>query len=309
MVSISRFVTGLLLALFFTSATSAEEARTISLPGKQLFPESIAIESSGGVYLSSVTQAEILYLDPETGKAADFVESGAFGLASVGGLQLGPDGKVLYACNSDLGLTSHPADGGPALLAFDVADRKRVSRWALPGGGLCNDMAIAEDGTIYVTDSFVPRILVLRPDADELTPLTVDQRFSGKGFNLSGIAVLEGRLIVAKFNSGELFSVDRASRQVEPLRLSQQLLQPDGIAVAGPDTLLVAESGGRLSKLVLSGNNVDVTVLAEGLRGPSDVALADGRAFVLEGQLDRLPGFDPEARPPEPFLIKIFDLN
>lgn len=309
MISVSRFVHWLLPAVLLVIPASAGEVERISLPGKQLFPESIAMDSRGGMFVSSVTEATILYLDPATGQVSEFVENGAFGLASVGGLQLSPDGKTLYACNSDLGLTERPAESGPALLAFDVAGRRLASRWELPGGGLCNDLAIDKDGTIYVTDSFVPRILVRSPGATELVPFVVDERFSGQGFNLSGIAILEDRLIVSKFNSGELFSIDLASRQVEPLRLDKSLQMPDGIAVIGSDTLLVAESGGNLSRVVVSGSTAAVTVLAEGLRAPSDVVAAGKQAYVLEGQLDRLPGFDPEARPPEPFLIKVFELD
>jgi len=309
MFSVTRFANWLLPALLLVAPAKADQFERIPLPGGQLFPESIAIDSRGGIYVGSVTKAQILYVDPRTGQAVDFVASGAFGLASVGGLQLSANGKTLYACNSDLGLTGPPAGGGTALLAFDVDQGKPISRWPLPGGGLCNDVAIAEDGAIYVTDSFVPRILVLSPGAGELRPFTADPRFSGEGFNLSGIVVLEDRLIVSKFNSGELFSVDRDSGQVEPLRLNKKLLNPDGMAVAGPDTLLVAESGGRLSSLLVSGNAANVTVLADGLLGPSDVALKGNLAFVLEGQLNRLPGFDPQARLPEPFVIKVFDLD
>ncbi|MCK7613457.1 hypothetical protein [Roseibium sediminicola] len=309
MVSVSRFAHWLLPAILIITPASAGEVERISLPGKHLFPESIAMDSRGGTYVSSVTRAEILYLDSETRQISGFVERGSFGLASVGGLQLGPEEKVLYACNSDLGLTEHPTESGPALLAFDVAERRLVSRWELPGGGLCNDLAIAEDGTIYVTDSFMPRILSLPPGGSELTPFLVDERFSGQGFNLSGIVILEDRLIVSKFNSGELFSVDLATRNVVPLRLDKSLQMPDGIAVVGSDTLLVAESGGRVSRVVVSSETAAVTVLADGLRAPSDVMAAGKQVFVLEGQLDRLPGFDPEGRQPEPFLVRVFEFD
>lgn len=302
---------GLLAAATISNLGLSDELDQIALPGETLFPESLAIDEAGGVYVSSVLEARILYVTPER-EIEDFVARGEHGLISVGGLKLSSDGTTLFACNSDLGMNEFAGASSPALLAFDVSDKSLTGRWELPGGGLCNDIAISEDGEVYVTDSFVPRVLKLSPDRTELTPILLDQRFTGEGFNLSGIVHTSDGLFVAKFNSGELYHIPMGPNGVPgdavPLALSQPLFAPDGLALLNESTFLVAESAGRLVKVTVSGHEAQVEVLASDLRAPTAVSIDDGQAYVLIGQLDRLPNPQGSSPVPEPFRIEILDL-
>ena len=141
---------------------------TISLPGDTLFPEGIAADSQGGLYIGSLAGGRILYLQPGNFSPRVFVQDGANGLMSVGGLIVSPDGETLFACNSDIGISTFTGLSKPGLVAFDTKSGVIKGRWDFPGGGLCNDMTMMPDGTILMTDSFIPRILALKAGAKSL---------------------------------------------------------------------------------------------------------------------------------------------
>jgi hypothetical protein len=61
----------------------------------------------------------------------------------------------------------------------------------LPGKtNLCNDMTVASDGTVYVTNSLTPQILQLKPGGKALEVWVEDKRFQPpSGAGLDGIAI------------------------------------------------------------------------------------------------------------------------
>lgn len=298
---------GLSLSTVATLATTAPARDQIVLPKSASFPESIAIDSAGGIYTGSVTLGNIIYLPADGDAPKIFVEGGTNGAISIGGLLLSPQQSILYACSSDLGLNSFSGSAAPGLLAFDVASGALQKRWDLPGGGLCNDLAQGEDGTIYVTDSFVPRILSLKPGADAFESLVQDARFSGEGFNLSGITILDDALIVAKFNSGQFFRIDLTSTPTvaQELQLSQPIYAPDGIRAVDGNGILVAASSGQVVHIEIDGLEAKVTPLDYAFDAPTSLALHGEKIYVLEGQLNKLPAFDPTAVAPERFTISV----
>ncbi len=55
-----------LTALSVSVASSATAGSSIALPGDTLFPEGIAADSQGGLFVGSLTEGRILYLAPES---------------------------------------------------------------------------------------------------------------------------------------------------------------------------------------------------------------------------------------------------
>jgi hypothetical protein len=51
---------------------------------------------------------------------------------------------------------------------------------------LCNDMVVAADGTVYVTDTLSGRILRLKKGASALETWATDPRWDAKGPQLNG---------------------------------------------------------------------------------------------------------------------------
>jgi sugar lactone lactonase YvrE len=91
--------------------------------------------------------------------------------------------------------------------------RRAKARLAHSSAGktnLCNDMTVASDGTVYVTNSLTPQILQLKPGGKALEVWVEDKRFQPpSGAGLDGIAIGgDSNIYVNTFNSGEFFRVE-----------------------------------------------------------------------------------------------------
>src|SRR4029453_2604970 len=78
--------------------------------------------------------------------------------------------STLWVCqNNTGGRGGAPVVGQTALRSFDLKTGAAKSTYPFPSnGGVCNDMAVASNGTVYVTESFGNRVHRLRPGAAAL---------------------------------------------------------------------------------------------------------------------------------------------
>lgn len=299
--------------LTICAAFPAIADKKISLPGDTLFPEGIAADSQGGLYIGSLAEGRILYLEPDSFTPRIFAQDGANGLMSVGGLLVSPEGETLYVCNSDIGVSTFTGLSKPGLVAFDTKSGFFKGRWDFPGGGLCNDLTMMSDGTILMTDSFIPRILALKPGAETLIQWAGDDRFNGEGFNLNGITLTDQGVFVVKFNSNELFRIsinaDGSAGPIDLVELSRPLGGPDGIKTLPSGELLVVEGEGRLSRIKLEGLYAVIETIAAGFDVPTTAAVLGNLAYVVEAQLDHLPFPSNKSGLPKPFTLKIVALR
>lgn len=310
--AIARLIRPFLLFMMMLCGGMAVQAQdTILLPGADFFPEGIAYDGRGGFYVGSLTRRQILYLGGAGRAPAVFVDSANTpGLLSFTGLYVDQERQLLYACSTDTGVVKFDGESQPSLLAFDLRNPSDPLRYPLPGGGFCNDMIMDDDGTLYVTDSHRPRILILRPGAKDLVEWLAHDLFAGEGVNLNGIVLAGDALYVVKSNSGALFRVTRGanSATVTEVVLPRPLEFPDGLELLPDGRLLVVEGSGKLTAISLTGATATLHPLAEGLDVPTTVAVAGDRALVVQAQLDHL--FDPEkAGQPAPFQIKSIALK
>jgi sugar lactone lactonase YvrE len=158
----------------------------------------------------------------------------------------------------------------------------------LPGAkALANDMALDADGSLYVTNTFAPQILRLKPGATELEVL-VENEVLAKG--LDGIAFgSDGNLYVNTFMGGELFRITMnqgVAGEVTRLETTRTLKFPDGLR-AFKDGFLMVEGSGALSRVTVSGNTAKVEPIGQ-FAGPTGVTVAGDRIWVSEGQLGLL---------------------
>jgi hypothetical protein len=149
-------------------------------------------------------------------------------------------------------------------------------------GGVCNDMAVSSNGTVYATESFGNRIHRLRTGATELEVWATDPRLSA----IDGLALLaDGAVYVNTFLSGELFRIpvntDGSAGTIVKVETSVPLARPDGLRTVGPRTLIQAEGQGRLAELTIDGNRAGVRVVKDGLTAASGVTVVGDTALVL----------------------------
>lgn len=308
-----RMLAGLVAVAIPAMATADTN---IPLPDLAFAPEGISNDTSGNLYVGSLTQGRIVKIASQSGEISDFVAAGANGLVTVVGVHVA--GNQTFACSSDPGFGALTGTAAPALVAFDTATGQPTGRYPLPEGGIfCNDITELPDGTILATDSFMPRIYALKPGADWLEIWLDDSRFAGEGFNLNGIAYDNGAVFVVRYNKGTLHQIDVGADghagTVIDLEMSAEIHGADGLTALGDGRFLIVEGGGlsegvrgALWGAIVADGTAELETIAPDLNVPTTATVVGNTAYVVEAQLDNL--FDPEAGPADPYRVLAIEL-
>lgn len=289
----------------FVAPAVAGDAKAIVIPGDQAYPESMSSASDGTIYISSPAAGGVARVKPGTSKAEMWIKPGAFGTRSTFGVLVDEKSKTLWVCSNDMSAAGIPGPSsfpGSYLKGFDLASGAGKVSAAFPGTAhMCNDMVVAPDGTLYVTNTMAPQILRLKPGAKDLEIWLENDLLAPKnGAGLDGIAFgSDGNLYVNTFGGNEFFRVtlkDGAPGSVTKLETSRPLKNPDALRQMSGDVFLMAEGGGTLDRVTVNGDKVKVETLKDGLNGPTSLAKVGDTVWVGEGQLDHL--FDPKGNGP-----------
>jgi sugar lactone lactonase YvrE len=279
------FVLFALVAIMSAARTTRAQERTeITINDTGVQAENLTSSRDGTVYFGSTAKGTIYRAAPGAAQADAWIQASTAGLSNVLGVLADDARNTLWVCqNNTGGRGGAPAVGQTALRSFDLKSGAAKATYPFPtNGGVCNDMAIASDGTIYVTESFANRVHRLRPGAAALDLWITDERFAG----IDGIAMLaDGAVYVNTFFGGELFRipVDAAGRAgtVVKIETSLPLSRPDGLRAVGPRTLIQAEGQGRVAELTIDGDRANVRVIRDGLTGPTGVTRVGDTVLAL----------------------------
>jgi mono/diheme cytochrome c family protein len=291
-------------------------AATITIPGERVYPESITATADGRLIIGSIARREIFEVRPGASLATPWIGADAETTLGVLGVYADDASDTLWACYSDFPGSTGSPQAPSTLVAFNLESGAARRRYVLPTPqAFCNDIAVAADGTVYVTDTNNMEVDRLRPGENALQRWVGDGAFGAPGGILDGISVVGSAIVVSTLATGRVYSIPvtatGAPGPVTELRLSRPLEQPDGMRVLGAASTVIAESGGagRLSRLDISGTDAAVTTLREGFPdGPVSVALVGSKAYVLEGQLADLYGPPGAAHAVRAFRATVVDL-
>ena len=246
--------------------------------------ENLTSTKDGTVYFGSTAKGTIYRAVPGAAQAEPWILASAAGLSNVLGLLADDTRNTLWVCQNNTGGRGGPEVGQTALRSFDLKSGAAKGTYPFPSnGGVCNDMAIATDGTVYATESFANRIHRLKPGAAAIDLwVPADPQLVG----VDGIAILaDGAVYVNTFFGGKIFRIavkaDGSAGALEPIETSLPLTRPDGLRSVGAQTMVQAEGQGRVTELTIKGSRAEVRVLKEGLTGATGVTLVGGTAFVL----------------------------
>lgn len=272
-------------AALLCSSVGAQGRTEITINDTGTQAENVTSSQDGSVFFGSTAKGTIYRAAPGAAQAEPWVLASAAGLTNVLGVLADDRSNTLWVCqNSTGGRGGAPVVGQTALRSFDLRTGAAKGTFNFPSnGGVCNDMAVAADGTVYATESFANRIHRLRPGAKELDLwVPANEQLAG----VDGIAILaDGAVYVNTFFAGRLFRIpvnaDGSAGALVPLETSLPFTRPDGLRTVGPQTMIQAEGQGRLTEVTIKGNRAEVRVLQEGLTAAVGVTLVGNNAFVL----------------------------
>jgi sugar lactone lactonase YvrE len=299
---------GLPLALSLVAVVSvyaAQPITEITLPGSRLYTESITSTKDGTLFAGSVGKGNVVRIPYGTTTVTEFIKPGSNGLNAVFGIYADEKHQTLWICSDHW-------DGGkgdpPAVKTFDLTTGAAKGSYTLPGNAtFCNDIAVADNGTAYISDTDQGRLVMLKPGAKELEVAAKDPLLKG----IDGLAFGEKKvLFVNSVTENKLLRVDLGpdgkSKDIIECKLSQPLTRPDGMRTIGKNRLLMAENSGNMDIVTISGlnfQNADIKAIKSGLESTPAVTATRGMAWIAEGKLNYRNDPALKDKSPDPFKI------
>ncbi|MFV0131900.1 SMP-30/gluconolactonase/LRE family protein [Streptomyces sp. HMX87] len=294
------------LALTLTPAPAppvAPAARASSLPdhyvvpGDRAFPTGLALDPrTGHFYVGSAQDGTLYRGHLGSSEAKVWSPDGQDGRSVTAGMTVDRKGR-LYVNGADTG----------TMRVYDTGTRELLAELRGARGGFMNDVTVADDGTAYITDSFVPVVYRARErqgrwtlerwlDVEDTAVDWIDGQH-----NLNGVVAVGNHLLTIQSNTGRLWRIDRSTGVADEVDLGgRTLLSGDGMVwqdgrlyvtqgnlYADPDAesrVAVLELDEDLSR----GRQTASLVPPGGFRHPSAAALTTkGRLLVVNSQYDR----------------------
>ncbi len=268
------------------SASASAQPAEITINDTMVSPESITSSADGAVIFGSTTKGNVYRAAPGAASADVWISASAAGLQRVLGVLADSAHQTLWVCTTAAAALGATAAGETGVKAFAMPAGTPKGSYQFPGNrGLCNDIAVAPDGTVYATDTQGGRVLRLAPGAAQMTEWAASPLLA----SADGLVVLsDGSVCVNTFSSGTLVKIPLASggSAGEPVKLetSRPLVRPDGMRTVRGNTLLLVEGDGHLDEVRVEGSRAEITTLKEGFMGVTAVTLVGGTAYVLEGR-------------------------
>ena len=272
---------GLAAAFFaFLAAAQAERRADITISENRVFPESITSAGDGSVYIGSAATGTIYRAAPGSSTAEIWLSAGTTG-NSVLGVLADDRRNLLWVCAP--GRSGSPS----AIKAFDLASKAERGSYGFEGGGGCNDMAVAKDGTVYASDFDQGRLMRLTRGDTMFRPFVVHVGFK----TADGVALMaDGAVYLNTFRENGLWRVpigrDGSAGAPVQIQTDLPLVRPDGMrAINGGRALLLMEGGGRLSEVTVKGDRAFLKVLKDNIPdSPVAVTLVGGTAFLIQAK-------------------------
>ena len=197
---------GLPLVLSFVSAVTvyaAQPITEITLPGSRLYTESITSTKDGTLYAGSVGKGHVVRIPYQSTTVTEFIKPGSNGLNAVFGVYADEKHKTLWVCSDRW---EEGKGDPPAVKTFDLTTGAAKGSYTLPGNStFCNDIAVADNGTAYISDTDQGSLVMLKPGAKELEVAAQDPLLKG----VDGLAFGEKTVLyVNSVTENKLLRVD-----------------------------------------------------------------------------------------------------
>jgi sugar lactone lactonase YvrE len=273
----------------------------ISGSAPRLHPEGVAYAPDQNRFLvGSVTHGTVSVVRPD-GSVRTLVDDPA--LITTMGLAVDARRGRLLVVNGDVGISDHSTPETTRKTAglgiYDLRDGRRIAYHDL--GALDpvhehfgNDVAIARDGTAFVTDSFAGAVYRIPLDGAPSIALR-DGRLmpAGSGNGANGIVLhRKGFLLIAHSSGRALFKL--AGGQLTQVAVDQPIGAPDGLLLDRSGALHAVDNTADNRVVTLDSADDWATARLTGSQpwpdpAPTTMARGDCGTYVLSGRVDQLP--------------------
>jgi len=265
---------------------NAAEPAVISIPSKNLFPESITSTKDGTIIIGSWGTNSIWRIPAGTNNAVKWIDASNTTGPLLGVLADEKSGRLLV-CKA-------------GMKTFDLKTGAAKEALTIPTANpFCNDLAVRNDGSIYVTDTNGAKVFMFVKGKTEAVQVASDPLLAGA----DGLAFLSdpSKMYVNSVTSGKLLRLDLAKdgkvTKITDLKLSRPLQGPDGMRPIDGKRLIIAEGSGRTAIAVPNGDSVEITTIKEGGMegGTPGVTVTKGMGWTIEGKLRQRDANNPDA--------------
>jgi sugar lactone lactonase YvrE len=278
-----RAIVSLIVVLFAlpVAASASSQLQTLVMfnPAAGEFPEGVAVDKTGNIYVSITPLGQIRRFAPNGSQSllTTLPAAGGFGPT---GLAVDASGNV-YAAD----VTFDPATRGVYRIARDgTSERLAGSESILFANGLAFD----QRGNLYVSDSILGVVWrIPRGGAAEIwaqDPLLAGNGSFGFGFPIgaNGVAYRNGEVFVANTEGAKIVRIpvrpDGAAGTPKVVAQGPALFGADGLALDVHGNLFVANSGqSTLLRVTATGAITTLATAVDGLDSPSSLAFGTGR--------------------------------
>jgi len=271
----------------------------------QVFPESLSAASDGTVYIGSVA-GNVYKAEPGSAEAHAWIRhSPENGILAILGVLADEKSNTLWLCSAPNFFGPERSEGVSSVMAFDLASGAQKGNYPFPDGGTCNDITVAEDGTVLATDTPGGRILALAPGASELRVFGQSNLLRGiDGIAFSGDWTLYANNVQTQKIYRIAVNADNSMGALTDLKLSHELGGPDGMRLIEGNRFIQAEGTvGRLSVVTIEGDNATLTVIDDALESSPGATMVGNTAYVLESNIQYLLSPDLRGQEPPPFMV------
>ena len=256
-------------------------AQNVSIHARTVIPENLTSSAGGTLYIGSYGSGGIYRAAPGAGTATLWVAPGS-SVNRVMGLWADDAENMLWVCDT----SSKPGDSAASSAAagsvrrLELSSGRLIASYPMAKGGACNDLTLAKDGALYITD-MAGRILRIGKGDPAMAVWREDPQLQ----SADGLAQLDdGQLYVNTFRTGKLLRIainaDGSAGAITELTPDRPLARLDGMRQVAADRMLVVEAEGRLTELTVAGDQVKVRTIRDGIDDPAGVTLSNGTAYV-----------------------------
>jgi len=175
---------------------------------------------------------------------------------------MGLSGGVLFVTDID------------RILAINTVTGEIEEEYPVEGAQFLNDIAIDEEGNVYISDSNTNKIHIIDSEGQLTTWLESDVY---KGPN--GLWVKGDHIYMAAFGDGNLYRINRKNKEIT--KISEGLDGGDGLEEIDSDNFVVSDWNGQVFHIDADGNKITLLDTRKSGSNAADIDYIPGEKIVL----------------------------